>query len=443
MLVVGDLLMDCMRRNLGLSRQTVEVALSTISMRKFQAAGSLPGGDALGTAAETSTRRTPYFDGDDIAAPCCGAAATLVTSDEELVAQVLASRSQRHAGSPVVEVLGVGEGSSNPSFLERQSPVIFATAIREAFAATADDAGVRPATFAGSGFAVVHDAFPSIELAFLLGMGLEWHRAVERIRDGWSQPLRRAPHLRPRAGRVGAGAGEQDPAHLQRGPTAPPADPLGPGSDAGHAGLHHLGGRAALAHRGVAVPGWGRRAAAAGTHQPVGGVGGAPPQAALRAPRPPRAGGAHLRRSRPADAGGGRDLRQHPQLPAGAETGGHRQAHLRRHRGPGPPGAPGGGPGPAAPLVSLVRHRGRAAVVPVRRLPGPHRRAGGDGRGVEGGALVLPGGGGHAARAAHRAPQGGVCGCRSRCSACASRGGCAGWCSSSPGAASGTRRWRA
>ena len=101
---------------------------------------------------------------------------------------MLAARSSRHAGSPVVEVLGVGEGSSNPSFLERQSPLLFATAIREAFAATADDASIRPATFPGAGFAVVHDAFPSIELAFLLGMGLDWHRAVERMRDGWSNP---------------------------------------------------------------------------------------------------------------------------------------------------------------------------------------------------------------------------------------------------------------
>jgi hypothetical protein len=188
MLVVGDLLMDCMRRNLGVSRQAVEAALSTISMRKFQAAGAYPAAMQSGRLPRRSTRRTPYFDGDDIAAPCCGAAATLVTSDEELVTQVLSTRSARHAGSPVVEVLGVGEGSSNPSFLERQSPVIFATAIREAFAATADDAAVRPATFPGAGFAVVHDAFPSIELAFLLGMGLEWHRSVERIRDGWSNP---------------------------------------------------------------------------------------------------------------------------------------------------------------------------------------------------------------------------------------------------------------
>jgi len=188
MLVVGDLLMDCMRRNLGVSRQAIEAALATISVRKFQAAGAYPAAMLSGRLPRRSTRRTPYFDGDDIAAPCCGAAATLVTSDEDLVAQVLAARSPRHAASPVVEVLGVGEGSSNPSFLERQSPLIFATAIREAFAATADDAAVRPATFPGAGFGVVHDAFPSIELAFLLGMGLDWHRAVERMRDGWSNP---------------------------------------------------------------------------------------------------------------------------------------------------------------------------------------------------------------------------------------------------------------
>ena len=93
----------------------VEVALSTTSMRKFQAAGAYPAAMLSGRLPRRSTRRTPYFDGDDIAAPCCGAAATLVTSDEELVAQVLASRSQRHAGSPVVEVLGVERGAATPA----------------------------------------------------------------------------------------------------------------------------------------------------------------------------------------------------------------------------------------------------------------------------------------------------------------------------------------
>jgi hypothetical protein len=188
MLVVGDLLMDCMRRNLGQTRESVEAALAAVSGRKFQGALGYPAAMFSGRLPRRNTRRTPYFDGDDIAAPCCGAAATVVTSDEELVDRVRQARSPRHVSSPLVEVLGVGEGSSNPNFLERQSPLLFATAVREAFAATAEDASVAPAALPGAAFAVVHDAFPSIELAFLLGLGLDWDRAVERMRDGWSNP---------------------------------------------------------------------------------------------------------------------------------------------------------------------------------------------------------------------------------------------------------------
>jgi hypothetical protein len=188
MLVVGDLLMDCMRRNLGQTRDSVEAALAAVSTRKFQGALGYPSAMLSGRTPRRNTRRTPYFDGDDIAAPCCGAAATVVTSDEELVERVRQARSSRHAASPLVEVLGVGEGSSNPNFLERQSPLLFATAVREAFASTTEDASVSPAALAGAAFAVVHDAFPSIELTFLLGMGLDWDRAVERMRDGWSNP---------------------------------------------------------------------------------------------------------------------------------------------------------------------------------------------------------------------------------------------------------------
>jgi hypothetical protein len=187
MLMVGDLLMDGMRRNLGQTRESVEAALAAVSARKFQGALSYPAAMFSGRSPRRNTRRTPYFDGDDIAAPCCGAAATVLTSDEELVERVRQARS-RHAASPLVEVLGVGEGSSNPNFLERQSPLFFATAVREAFAATAEDASVPPAALPGAAFAVVHDAFPSIELAFLLGLGLDWDRAVERMRDGWSNP---------------------------------------------------------------------------------------------------------------------------------------------------------------------------------------------------------------------------------------------------------------
>jgi hypothetical protein len=188
MLVVGDLLMDAMRRTQGRTRDDVEEFLARVSERKFLGAQSYPAAMHSGHTARRSARRTPYFDGSDIAAPCCGAAATIVTSDEELVAQVARAGLARHAGIPVVEALGVGEGSSNSSFLRRQSPLIFATAVREAFAATADDARVPVSTLSSCSFAVVHDAFPSIELAFLLSLGFGWEQSADRIRDGWSNP---------------------------------------------------------------------------------------------------------------------------------------------------------------------------------------------------------------------------------------------------------------
>ena len=77
----------------------VEAALSTTSMRKFQAAGAYLAAMLSGRLPRRSTRRTPDLTATTSPPPAVGAAATLVTSDEELVAQVLASRSQRHAGS--------------------------------------------------------------------------------------------------------------------------------------------------------------------------------------------------------------------------------------------------------------------------------------------------------------------------------------------------------
>src|SRR5205085_9585820 len=44
-------------------------------------------------------------------------------------------------------------------------------------------------TFGSCAFGVVHDAFPSIELSFLLGIGLGWDRAQERMAEGWSNPV--------------------------------------------------------------------------------------------------------------------------------------------------------------------------------------------------------------------------------------------------------------
>ncbi|MFL5360754.1 MAG: hypothetical protein ACJ78U_07305, partial [Myxococcales bacterium] len=189
MLAIGDMLMDAIRRNSGVSRAEMMALLERIAARKFDAAKQYPAGIQAGKAFKRDSPRTPYFDATDIAAPCCGAAACIVTSDEELALRVAASRSERYRAAPVTEVLGVGEGSSNENFLHRQSPLLFSTAVREALAATADDARRPLSVFASSAFGVAHDAFPSIELSFLLAMGLSFDRSAERAAEGWPNPF--------------------------------------------------------------------------------------------------------------------------------------------------------------------------------------------------------------------------------------------------------------
>ena len=189
MLAIGDLLMDSFRRNLGLSRQEVAQFLDRVAERKFQAGALYPPGIESGKPFRRGPQRTPYFTATDIAAPCCGAAATIVTSDYELAGRAALGRGSRYRTAPVTEVLGVGEGASSPSILHRPTPMAFATAVREALASTADDARLPFSVFPSSAFAVTHDAFPSIELSFLMAAGLSWPRSAERMAEGWANPL--------------------------------------------------------------------------------------------------------------------------------------------------------------------------------------------------------------------------------------------------------------
>jgi len=189
MLAIGDVLMDSFRRNLGLSRQEVAQFLERVAERKFQAGALYPPGMESGKPFRRGPERTPYFAATDIAAPCCGAAATIVTSDYELAGRAALGRGSRYRTAPVTEVLGVGEGASSASILHRPTPMAFATAVREALASTADDARLPFSVFPSSAFAVTHDAFPSIELSFLMATGLSWPRSAERMAEGWANPL--------------------------------------------------------------------------------------------------------------------------------------------------------------------------------------------------------------------------------------------------------------
>jgi hypothetical protein len=188
MLAAGDLWMDILRRSHRLSRAAIEELLAESSRRKHRAADLYPAAIRHGVVPARRRRITPYFDEADVAPPCCGAAAVLLTSDEDLVERVRAGRGGRYGRPPAVEVLGVGEGSSNPNFLDRRSPLVMTPAIRQALSAAAEDAGLTAAAYPACAFGILHDAFPSIELAFLLSLGLDWEEAAHRMRRYWANP---------------------------------------------------------------------------------------------------------------------------------------------------------------------------------------------------------------------------------------------------------------
>jgi hypothetical protein len=189
MLAVGDLVIDVMRRSFDVPPRDLEAFLARVAARKAQVGTNYPAGINAGKPFRRDNRRTPWFDASDIAVPCCGAAATIVTSDEALVESIAASKNPRFRTVPLTEVIGIGDGSTNPDLLHRKAPLLFAPAVYGALAACADDALVPASTFASCAFGVVHDAFPSIELSFLLALGLGWDRSAERMAEGWSNPV--------------------------------------------------------------------------------------------------------------------------------------------------------------------------------------------------------------------------------------------------------------
>src|SRR3954469_23219136 len=189
MLAVGDMVMDVMRRNFDLRPRELAEFPGRVAARKAQVGANYPEGINAGKPFRRDTPRTPWFDASDIAVPCCGAAATIVTSDEALIESIAAAKPPRFRTAPLTEVLGVADGSTNPDLLHRKAPLLFAPAVYGALAGCADDALMPMSTLSSCAFGVVHDAFPSIELSFLLALGLGWDRAAERMAEGWSNPV--------------------------------------------------------------------------------------------------------------------------------------------------------------------------------------------------------------------------------------------------------------
>jgi len=113
-----------------------------------------------------------------------GACAMILTTDRKLVQECV----KKHGSSRVVRVLGVGEGDQHPALCRRPYPLVFFKSIRQALAQLRRNTGTTPQTLRAAAFTIFHDAFLSIELAFLLALGFAPLEAVERAASYWTNP---------------------------------------------------------------------------------------------------------------------------------------------------------------------------------------------------------------------------------------------------------------
>lgn len=117
-----------------------------------------------------------------------GACAVALTTDRALVERWI-ERERAHGRRPrLVRVLGVGEGDARGALSRRAEPFVYFKAMRQALSELRRATGTNLDYLRSSAFAVLHDAFPSIEMAFLLSLGFSPFDAAQRALTWWPNP---------------------------------------------------------------------------------------------------------------------------------------------------------------------------------------------------------------------------------------------------------------
>jgi len=197
MIAVGDLLMErfaqAWRREGRRADGSVPSAAEAAAMidgfvrRKLELATEYPSAQRSGAGAlpPDSPWISPWLKRDHVAPASVGATAVLLTTDESLVAQWVRERGARR----VVRVLGVGEGDANVRVTHRPEPFGYGRSVRQALHQLCRVCGANLDFLRAASFAVIHDAFPSIEMAFLAGLGFGASQSVQRSLTWWPNPF--------------------------------------------------------------------------------------------------------------------------------------------------------------------------------------------------------------------------------------------------------------
>lgn len=190
MIPVGDLLLDALWARLSERADVPGVADPTalaarLAASKLRLATEYPAAmrsDA--DAVEVRGRPLARWLHDAHVAPACNGACAVVLTTDEAVARALVAAGHRR----LVRVLGVGEGNDDPVLSRRAEPLLFLKAMRQSLVALRRAVGAHVDYQRGSAFAILHDAFASIELGYLCALGFDIVDAVERAGSYWSNP---------------------------------------------------------------------------------------------------------------------------------------------------------------------------------------------------------------------------------------------------------------
>ncbi len=117
-----------------------------------------------------------------------GACAVALTTDRALVERWIERERASGRRPRLVRVLGVGEGDARGAITLRAEPFAYFKAMRQALSELRRATGTNLDYLRASAFAVLHDAFPSIELAFLLSLGFSPLDAAQRALTWWPNP---------------------------------------------------------------------------------------------------------------------------------------------------------------------------------------------------------------------------------------------------------------
>ncbi len=147
--------------------------------------------NAADTAAQPPRWNRPYsrwMGYQHMAWASVGACAVVLTTDRALVERWIERERAQGRRPRLVRVLGVGEGDARGALTRRAEPFVYFKAMRQALSELRRATGTNLDFLRASAFAVLHDAFPSIELAFLLSLGFSPLDAMQRSLTWWPNP---------------------------------------------------------------------------------------------------------------------------------------------------------------------------------------------------------------------------------------------------------------